>query len=126
VSSPSGQPVDAIHEVVDVGETGEPEECQQHAQPANVHRRRQRRLEGVKVADAADDQQRPGNVSAKAHSIGERFEVIQPTYPGDQNGAEAVAGNQQERGRWLQQECCKPQPAEGADDDGQPATAWGG
>ncbi len=75
--------VDAVHEVVGVGETDDPQEGDDEADRAELQLSEERNGDGFEIAHAQHGRERDQSLHGKAHTRTERMDVVSPAEVGN-------------------------------------------
>lgn len=82
--------VDAVHEVVGVGETDDPQEGDDETHRAELQLPEERNGDGFEISHAKHRRERHQPLHAKAHTRTERMQVVSPAEVGDDRAADEV------------------------------------
>ncbi len=112
--------VDAVHEVVGVGETDDPQEGDDEADRAELQLSEERNGDGFEIAHTEHGCECDQPLHAKAHTRTERMDIISPAEVGDDCAADEV----DDAVNYVCLEGCDTSRHEDDDDNGESPTAW--
>ena len=114
--------VDAVHEVIGVGETDDPQDGDDETDRAELQLTEERNGDGFEIAHAEHGRECDQALHGKAHTRTERMDVISPAEVGDDRAADEVD-------EAMNEICLEGNDAsrhEDDDDDGESPAAWSG
>jgi hypothetical protein len=82
--------VDAVHEVVGVGETDDPQDGDDEADRAELQLTEERNGDGFEIAHAKHGRECDQSLHGKAHTRTERMDVVSPAEVGNDRAADEV------------------------------------